>query len=50
MLAKQPDRAALLDGLEPGRHGVHINGGRLLALEPEQHRLVAAVPGAGQAE
>ena len=50
MLAEQPHGPASRDGLQAGRYRVHVDGGRLLALEPEQDGLIAAVSRAGQAE
>lgn len=49
-LAAEAQFAAVSDRLQQGGYGVHVDGLRLVSLEAEQHRLVAAMSLAGGAE
>jgi len=50
VLAEQPQFPVVRDGGQAGRDRVHVDRRGLLALEPEQDGLVAAVSLPGQAE
>jgi hypothetical protein len=50
VLAEQLDPARLGDRGDPLRDAIDVDGLRVLALEPEHHRFVAAVPLAREAE